>query len=57
MLTSAYFSDLFVSVVDSKCDYSAACNAMETLLIHRKHRQGPLFDLICEKLRNEGVSE
>lgn len=42
-------------VIDSKCDYPAACNAMETLLIHAKHREGPLFDMICEKLRNEGV--
>lgn len=42
-------------VIDSKCDYPAACNAMETLLIHKKHREGPLFDRICEKLRTEGV--
>lgn len=44
------------TVIDSKCDYPAACNAMETLLIHKKHREGPLFDRICEKLRTEGVS-
>ncbi|PVD29945.1 hypothetical protein C0Q70_09206 [Pomacea canaliculata] len=44
-----------VLVIDSKCDYPAACNAMETLLIHKKHREGPLFDRICEKLRTEGV--
>ncbi|KAL8622653.1 hypothetical protein ACOMHN_009287 [Nucella lapillus] len=42
-------------VLDSKCSYPAACNSMETLLIHQKHRQGHLFDQICEKLRNEGV--
>ena len=55
-LSTHLFDCLFVLVVDSKCSYSAACNAMETLLIHQKHREGPLFDQICEKLRNEGVS-
>ena len=44
-------------VKDSKCDYPAACNAMETLLIHKAHRNGPLFDKICEMLRLQGVRE
>ncbi|CAL1537684.1 unnamed protein product [Lymnaea stagnalis] len=42
-------------VKDSKCDYPAACNSMETLLIHRSHREGPLFDKMCEMLRLQGV--
>ncbi|XP_059139630.1 delta-1-pyrroline-5-carboxylate synthase-like isoform X2 [Physella acuta] len=42
-------------VKDSKCDYPAACNSMETLLIHKSHREGPLFDRMCEMLRLQGV--
>lgn len=48
--------DMALQVVkDSKCDYPAACNSMETLLIHRSHREGPLFDKMCEMLRLQGV--
>lgn len=39
-------------VVDSKVDYPAACNAMETLLIHRDYADA---DGLVEALRNEGV--
>ncbi|XP_005089398.1 delta-1-pyrroline-5-carboxylate synthase isoform X2 [Aplysia californica] len=42
-------------VKDSKCDYPAACNSMETLLIHKSHRNGTLFDKTCEMLRLQGV--
>ncbi|BFZ02144.1 hypothetical protein BsWGS_05182 [Bradybaena similaris] len=42
-------------VRDAKCDYPAACNSMETLLIHKSHRSGVLFDKLCEMLRLQGV--
>lgn len=43
-------------VRDSKCDYPAACNSMETLLMHKSHRESNFFDKMCEMLRLQGVT-
>lgn len=42
-------------VIDSKCNYPAACNAMETLLIHRSVVNSSLFTKICEVLKGNQV--
>ncbi|XP_062231555.1 delta-1-pyrroline-5-carboxylate synthase 1-like [Phragmites australis] len=42
-------------VIDSKIDYPAACNAMETLLVHKYLMKAPGLDDILLTLKTEGV--
>lgn len=42
-------------VLDSKTDYPAACNAMETLLLHQDCMEDGTFDLVVKGLKEAGV--
>ncbi|XP_021845617.2 delta-1-pyrroline-5-carboxylate synthase isoform X2 [Spinacia oleracea] len=42
-------------VLDAKMDYPAACNAMETLLVHKDLLQNGGLDALVTELRSEGV--
>ncbi|KAF4347729.1 hypothetical protein G4B88_017808 [Cannabis sativa] len=43
-------------VLDAKLDYPAACNAMETLLVHKDLAQTGSFNELIVDLRTEGVT-
>jgi len=42
-------------VVDAKTDYPAACNAMETLLVHERLLDTDVFYKVCKALKAAGV--
>jgi len=42
-------------VIDSKCDYPAACNALETILLHSDLLESDVFADIVEELKQNGV--
>ena len=49
-------ADMAVDIVlDSKCNYPSACNAMENLLVHRDLLKTVTFRHLIDALRNKGV--
>jgi len=42
-------------VIDSKCNYPAACNAMETLLVDEQLLRTTAFDTLLDELKENGV--
>ena len=46
---------VILDVTYLQCDYPAACNAMETLLIHKSHLTGGLFHKMIDDLKQNNV--
>lgn len=44
------------SVLESKTDYPAACNSLETLLLHEVHLEGPMWLALSASLIRAGVT-
>ncbi|XP_050303262.1 delta-1-pyrroline-5-carboxylate synthase-like [Anthonomus grandis grandis] len=42
-------------LIDAKTDYPTACNAVETLLLHKDLMEGDFFAELCCNLKNAGV--
>ena len=55
VLLIVYLSTSIILVVDSKCEYPAACNSMENLLIHRDVIGTELFHRLIAILRDNKV--
>jgi delta-1-pyrroline-5-carboxylate synthetase len=53
---SADHEKAFKLIIDSKCDYPAACNAMETLLVHEDLVKTGFFHDLCNRLKMNNVS-
>ncbi|XP_022241013.1 delta-1-pyrroline-5-carboxylate synthase-like isoform X2 [Limulus polyphemus] len=51
----ADFTQAVKIIRDSKCDYPAASNSMETLLFHKDLVTQKFFEEVCQTLKNEGV--
>lgn len=43
-------------VVDSKCDYPAACNAVETVLVHKDLLNSQVFNTVICALKDRNVT-
>lgn len=54
LVSDCYFISLTESLF-SNFTFQTACNAMETLLIHKDLMKGPFFTNVCQMLKEEGV--